>query len=171
MMGRSLLIVGWLATIGFVGTGIFGYWAAGSRELMGIHLIVGTVSIVLLLFSHCWIMFYLIGTGKAIKTTVQEFGLTADHIERTKDFKNRSYPWLMLAMGLAMATFILGGGVATGALPRWVHHGLFYATAAAQVWTLLLEGSVLVANDRLMADINGQVEEQVAGQGAELAAP
>jgi hypothetical protein len=53
-----------------------------------------------------------------------------------------------------MATFILGGGVYTGAVPLWVHHGLFWLTLAAQLRALVLEGRVLGANDRLMADIN-----------------
>ena len=32
----------------------------------------------------------------------------------------------MLAMGLVMAVFIIGGGVYTRLIPAWVHHGLFY---------------------------------------------
>ena len=36
------------------------------------HLLLGLVACLLLLFSHSWVMFYLIGTGKAIKDAVNE---------------------------------------------------------------------------------------------------
>ncbi len=155
-MGRALLIVGWLATLGFGAAGVVGYRVAAPKEV-GTHLLVALVASLLLLFSHSWIMFYLIGTGKAIKMTVAEYGLEDGLIQRTKEFKSRSYPWLTLATALAMATFILGGGVATGTVPGWVHHLLFYVTLPVQVWTLRVEQQVLLANEHLISDIDRRV--------------
>ncbi len=156
MMGRALLSVGWLATFGFIATGIIGYGVQEPSEV-GVHLLVGLITSLLLLFSHSWILFYLIGTGKAIKTTVAEHGLEDELIQRTREFKSRSYPWLMLATGLAMATFILGGGVATNVVPNWVHHSLFYATLLVQIRTLWVEQQVITENDRLISDIDRRV--------------
>ena len=153
-MGRALLIVGWLATIGWVANGVLGYLLGSTVRALTPHLLLGLVASLLLLFSHCWVMFYLIGTGKAIKDAVLEHRLETELAERTKVFKSRTYPWLMLAMGLAIATFVLGGGYLAGAVPSWMHEVLFYATLVVQVWTLMLEGQVLMANERLMAEIN-----------------
>jgi len=153
MMGRALLIVGWIATLGIVATAFLGYSLAAEQSV-ATHLLTALISCLLLLFSHCWIMFYLIGTGKAIKEAVASAGLSPDLIEKTKEYKNRSYPSLMLAMGLAMVTFILGGGVVTRVIPVWVHHGLFLATIAVQVRTLLIEGKVLVENEKLMSEVD-----------------
>lgn len=154
MMGRALLIVGAMATIGLAATAVLGYMLTSMvGPEMSRHVLVALASCLLLLFSHCWIMFYLIGTGKAIKEAVNEHKLDPNLIEETKKYKNRSYPPLMLAMGLAMATFILGGGAATGTLPVWIHHVLFWAALAAQVRTLWIEKTVLDANEKLMADI------------------
>ncbi len=150
MMARALLVVGWMATLGFVATGLTGYLDLD----LGLHLMVGLAASLLLLFSHSWIMFFLIGTGKAIKDAVVHHGLDASLVEETRRFKNQSYPALMLAMGAAMATFILGGGVATAAIPGWVHHGLFWLALGLQLRALLIEGRVLAANQRLMADID-----------------
>ncbi len=133
---------------------------------MPLHVLIGLASSLLLLFSHCWIMFYLIGTGKAIKDAVRENGLEPDLIEETKRFKNESYPWLMLAMGLVMATFIVGGGVATGSVPRWIHHGLFYLAAASQGYALWVERRVLVQNERLMGDIDRRLAAAPAARVA-----
>ena len=152
MMGRALLIVGWLATLGLVANVVVGYLLE-SGDFQP-HMLLGLVACLLLLFSHCWVMFYLIGTGKAIKDVVLENKLDSDLSERTKAYKNRTYPWLMAAMGLAIATFVLGGGYLAGALPSWVHVVLGYATLAVQVWTLVLEGQVLMQNERLMNEIN-----------------
>ena len=162
MMGRALLIVGLMATIGLLASAAFGYGLHGPvGPEMQRHVLLGLASSLLLLFSHCWIMFYLIGTGKAIKEAVHENGLDPAAIEDTKRFKNRSYPMLMLAIGLAMATFILGGAVATGSL-AWLHHILFYATLAAQLRALQLEWQVLTENQRLMSDINRRLAHRAA---------
>ena len=154
MMGRALLVVGWLATLGMIATAVLGYVGGSDPELGPRHVLIALASVLLLLFSHCWIMFYLIGTGKAIKDAVKEHGLDAAAVEETKRFKNESYPALMLAMALAMATFILGGGAATGTLPPLVHHALFWAALLAQGRALWREQKVLAANERLMADLD-----------------
>jgi hypothetical protein len=162
MMGRALLIVGAMATLGLIVSAALGFLL---EELVGPemqrHVLVALASSLLLLFSHCWIMFYLIGTGKAIKDAVKEHGLEPALVEETKRFKNRSYPSLMLAMGLVMATFILGGGGATGTLPVWVHHALFWAALAVQVRALWIEKQVLDANERLMADVDRRLAAPV----------
>ncbi len=155
MMGRALLTVGALATLGLVATGVIGY-VATEVERYGLHLLIALGSCILLLFSHCWIMFYLIGTGKAIKDVVAEENLSADLVEETKALKNRSYPGLMLAMALAMATFILGGGVATGSLiPSWFHQVMFLITLFVQVKVLWTEHLVLLDNAELMRRVEG----------------
>jgi 4-hydroxybenzoate polyprenyltransferase len=173
MMGRALLIVGLMATIGLLASAAFGYGLQGPvGPEMQRHVLVALASCLLLLFSHCWIMFYLIGTGKAIKDAVKEFGLEQHLVEETKRFKNVSYPMLMLAMGAAMATFILGGGAATGSLPAWIHHVLFFVTLACQARALQLEWRVLTENEALMANLDRRLagmtpsETAPAGSGA-----
>ena len=108
----------------------------------------------------------LIGTGKAIKEAVADGGLPAELVEQTKEFKNRSYPWLMLAMAMAMATFILGGGVDTGAIPAWLHQAMFILTLGAQLKTLWIEHLVLGQNEALI----GRVRRLAAVSSAQPAA-
>ena len=166
MMGRALLTVGAMATLGLAATGVLGFLVADVGSA-GTHVLIALATCVLLLFSHCWIMFYLIGTGKAIKQAVADGGLSLELVEETKALKNRSYPMLMLAIGMAMATFILGGGVDTGAIPSWVHLVMFLATLYVQVRALWIEHLVLLDNDELM----GRVRELAAVSSTEPAAP
>ena len=159
-MGRALLILGWLATAGLLLTGLLGFQV--SRETgVGTHLLVALFSSLLILFSHSWIMFYLIGTGKAVKTAVAEHGLDVGYSAKTIEFKNRSYPWLMAAMGAVMVVFIIGGGVATRVIPPWIHLILFAVAFAIQIRSLVLEGEVILANDRLMRE----VDQEIATEG------
>lgn len=158
MMGRALLIIGALATLGLVAAAVLGYLLTSPVDPeMPRHVLVSLASALLMLFSHCWILFYLIGTGKAIKEAVKEYGLDASVVEQTKTFKTRSNPMLMLAMLLVIATFVVGGGVATGSVPSWVHHALFWATLIVQVRALWIEKIVLDANEKLMADLDRRV--------------
>jgi hypothetical protein len=158
MMGRALLIVGAMATLGVVATAVLGYRIVSPTDLhdphMRVHVLVALSSSMLLLFSHCWIMFYLIGTGKAIKDAVQEHGLDPAFAEETKRFKNASYPWLMLAMAVVMATFVLGGAVLFRSVPSWVHRFLFYVAVPVQLYALWIEQRVLGDNERLMAEVD-----------------
>jgi len=160
MMGRALLMVGAFATLVFIATGVAGYLVVDSPTIDR-HVVLGLVAGFLLLFSHSWIMFYLIGTGKMIKEAVAEHDLPVEWIEKTKEFKNKSYPWLMIAMGLAMATFILGGGVETQVLPAWIHWGLFYLAVGAQFRALYLEFLVLLENEKLIRAADRRVRERV----------
>jgi hypothetical protein len=156
MMGLALLIVGWMSTLGFVATGIVGFGFI-PQETYALHMLLGLSSAFLLLFSHCWIMFYLIGTGKAIKEAVADHDLGGDAVQLTKDFKNLSYPWMMLAMALAMATFIIGAGVHTQVIPAWVHSALYFVTIVAQLHTLRIEHQVLRRNRELMASVSQRI--------------
>ena len=155
MMGRSLLILGWISTAGIAYTGLLGFQTSIDGGL-GRHLLVALASSLLLLFSHCWIMFYLIGTGKAVKTAVAEHDLDAEFVETTKELKNRSYPALMLAMAVVMTTFIVGGGVATLVIPAWIHSALYFVSLALQIRALLIEGAVLGDNERLLSEVGSR---------------
>lgn len=152
-MDKALLTVGWLATLTYVATGAVGYFYGGSAG-GDLHILLALVASVLLLFSHSWIMFYLIGTGKAIKEAVAEHELPAEWIELTKKFKNDCYPSMMLAMGLVMAAFIVGGGVERRVIPGFIHHSLVYLALAAQIYSLRREHGALAENRRLMDEAN-----------------
>ncbi|MEE9562253.1 MAG: hypothetical protein V3W50_04190 [Thermoanaerobaculia bacterium] len=156
MMGRALLMIGWLAALGLLIAGFQGFSVAGTDGLSR-HVLLALLASLLLLFSHCWILFYLIGTGKVIKGAVVEYGLDPEMLDQIREFKNQTSPWLLLAMILAIATFVLGGAVVTKTVPAWAHQTLFYVTVVVQIVTLRRETRVLIANERLISDINRRV--------------
>jgi hypothetical protein len=163
MMGRALLIIGVLATLGFLASGVLGYLLTGPADAaMSRHVLVALAACLAQLFSHCWILIYLFVTGWAIRETVKEGGLEERFLEEAKAFRTACLPWLLLAVLLGVATFLVGGAVARGAAKGWVHHALAYATLAAQGWALWREHRALRANQTLIDEIDRRLAGRVA---------
>ena len=158
MMGRALLIIGALATLGFLASGVLGYLLEGPADAAMLrHVLVGLAACLAQLFSHCWILVYLIFTGRAIRETVEESSLDARYGDEPGRFLRSTAPWLLASVVLGLAAFLVGGAAATGAVRPWIHHALFWATLAVQGWTLWREHRVLRANQSLIDEIDGLV--------------
>lgn len=158
MMGRALLIIGALATLGFLASGVLGYLLKGAGDTaMPRHVLVGLAACLAQLFSHCWILVYLIFTGRAIRETAVEYDLEARYREEPGRFIRATAPWLLAAIVLGLATFLVGGATASGAVKRWIHHTMFYVSLAIQVWALWQEHRVLRATQALIDEIDGRV--------------
>lgn len=162
MMSRVLLWLGALGTICLVLTAGHGYLRDAAGAAVNWHATVGLAGSLLILFSHCWILFFLVGTGKAIKQAVNESGLDQGYIEQTKGFKQSLYPWLTLAMALVIATFVNGGWTygawqASGG-SVWIHRILSPLTLGVQFWALYLEFDILGRNERLMRRVDGEAQ-------------
>lgn len=158
MMGRALLIIGALATLGFVASAVLGYGLTGPTDPeLPPHLLVGLGAVLMMLFSHSWILIYLLGTGRAVGEAVRTFQLEADLAEASRRFRRRAIPVLLVAVGLVFATFLLGAAVVPKVVPSWIHHALFYVTVIAQVIALRIESQMLRANEELLVAIDRRV--------------
>lgn len=158
MMGRALLIIGALATLGFLASGVLGYLLkAPAGPGLPRHVLVGLAACLAQLFSHCWILVYLIFTGRAIRETVAENGLDARYADEPGRFLRSTVPWLLAAVLLGVGTFLVGGASATGAIRPWIHHAAFYVLLAVQGVALWQEARVLRANQGLIDEIDGRL--------------
>ncbi len=163
MMGRALLIIGALATLGFLASGVLGYLLKGPADsAMTRHVFVALGACLAQLFSHCWIVIYLFVTGWAVRETVEENGLEPRFLEEAGRLRKSIAPWALAAVVLGLATFLLGGSAVMGAVKSRIHHALFFVTVAVQGWTLWRESRVLRANQALIDEI----DERIAGRTA-----
>jgi len=154
-MGRALLILGVLATVGLAAAAALGYALHGTADAaVPRHVLVALGSSLILLFSHCWILLYLLATGRAIAEVVREHGVEPSVLGTARGFQKRVAPPLLLATAFAIATLVLGGGVLAGTRTALVHHALFWITLAVQLWALWVERRVLGENERLLADLD-----------------
>ena len=154
-MGRALLAVGVIATLGLIATAVLGYRLPGPADpAMPRHVLAALVASLLLVFSHCWILLYLIATGRAVRQAVREYDVEALVDGEARRLRRKVLPWLLLAVGTALGTFVLGAAVITGAAAAVVHHVLFYVTLGMQAVALWIESRVLAANERLLGEID-----------------
>jgi hypothetical protein len=95
-------------------------------------------------------LFFFIGTGKQLKDKTQG-GPDADAVRKaTRAMTMRVSPAATYAMVLLMITFIMGGGVASGKTPHWLHISLSIATIAMYCRAYWVELHAMMENASLM---------------------
>lgn len=125
-LAQALLITTLLSIAGLIATSIMGFMA--SPQHVATHILVALVTVVTGLFSQSMTLFFFIGTGKQLKDKTQG-GPDADAVRKaTRALTMRVSPAATYAMALLMVTFIMGGGVASGRTPHWLHISLSAAT-------------------------------------------
>ena len=144
-MAQFLLITTLLTIAGLIATGIFGFLASPAHAAQHIFFALGTV--ILGLFSQSMTMFFFIGTGKEIKDAADQ---DAAVVQRTKAFKAKVFPAATYAMLVLMVTFIMGGGVASGKTPRWLHLSLSIAAALMYARAYWVQLQAMMENASLM---------------------
>lgn len=155
-MERSMLIVGVFATLGVVASAVLGYALASPEDAgMQTHMLVALVSTLLAVFSHSWILLYLIGTGRVVQGAIRRGGFDPYLGRRTRRLKTFTYPCVLLAMAGLVAVFALGAAAMANYLPAPYHHGAFYATLLVQGVALWTERRVLRDNERLLLEVDG----------------
>jgi hypothetical protein len=158
MMGRSLLIVGVLGTVGVMVAAGLGYGLSSPADAgMPKHVVAALVAILMLMFSHSWILLYLLGTGRVIRDAVRDGGLDPAPLAESRRLRRICYPVILAAALLAMATFLAGGAVAARAASPWIHQTLFWVALAVQGCALGFEWKGLAANERLLVDVDARL--------------
>ena len=137
----SLMIISYLCimftTILLLLSGIQGYYQV--QIIQANHPQFALLTTIFYMFTETLIMFYFIGTGTAIKKTIQIADLDTSLYDKVKKTKMKLFPHLTLNMILIGAVFILGGAVQTGRIGIWVHGMLFDLAFIHLIYTTLLE--------------------------------
>src|SRR6202453_2669169 len=145
----ATIILFFLATMGM---------AYGHVLPVNLHMLWGFFVATLIVLLQCLIFGFFIGSGKSIKRVVADNNLGPFWVQKTKDYKNKCYPALMLAIVISAAAAILGGGVASGAIPIWVHEIFIWLALAANTRSLWISYQVVVENVNAIHLINAEVK-------------
>jgi hypothetical protein len=144
-MAQFLLVTTLLSIAALLATSVVGFLAAPGHVAQ--HIFFALAAAVLGLFSQSMTMFFFIGTGKEIKDAAAN---DAEVVRRTKSFKASVFPAATYAMAALMVTFIMGGGVASGRTPKWLHLGLTAVTLALYARAYWVELKAMTENSELM---------------------
>jgi len=147
-MAAFLLISTLLTIAGLIATSIIGFFSSPLHAAQHILFALGTV--VMGLFSQSMMMFFFIGTGRQLKDATQGSELEAEVKAATRRFSMNVSPAATFAMAVLMVTFIMGGGVASGKTPRWLHDAMSLATIVLYARAYWIEVNAVNENARLM---------------------
>ena len=134
-----------MSIAGLIATGIVGFMAVPGHYAQ--HTFFALATVVLGLFSQSMTMFFFIGTGKEIKEAANQDSAV---VQRTKAFKTKVFPAATYAMLVLMVTFIMGGGVASGKTPRWLHLTLSVAALVMYARAYWFQLQAMTENASLM---------------------
>lgn len=144
-MAQFLLITTLLTIAALIATGVFGFLASPVHAATHIFFALGTV--VLGLFSQSMTMFFFIGTGKEIKDKSNQ---NPEAVKQTRAFKAKVFPAATYAIAMLMVTFIMGGGVASGKTPHWLHLTLSIGSVVLFARAYYVQLQAMLENARLM---------------------
>ena len=153
-MAEALLTAVGLGLIGLAVTAWLGLSAGSAAAAISRHISFGFFSTMVTLLAHSMMMFYLIGKGKAVKDAMAEGNVTGDYFRRIAAVRKPVFSIGTLAMGVTMATAILGASVDTGVLPPIIHAFIAYAAIACNLAALKIEVDALRESGRVVDEVN-----------------
>jgi hypothetical protein len=147
-MAKFLLITTLLSIAGLIATSIVGFLAAPGHVAQ--HIFFALATVVIGLFSQSMTMFFFIGTGKQLKEKTAGGNAEAAVKQATRAMAMKVSPAATYSMAILMITFIMGGGVGSGATPRWLHLTLSAASILFYARAYWIEIRAMDENARLM---------------------
>ena len=136
-------------------TGLQGYFQF--QIIQANHSQFALLAAIFYMFTETLIMFYFIGSGVAIKKTIQEASLDVNIYENVKKTKMKLFPHLTLNMFLIGLVFILGGAVQTGRIAGLIHGMLFNMAFIHFIYVILLQHRGFKENVEIIGEvINGK---------------
>ncbi len=158
------------ALVASFATGILSWLHQGltsaDSSLYLMHFVLGLLSALAVLLSHCLAITYFLGTGRWVKEVCLAYGLPDERWPRqTRAIKRGNTPYAILAMLLAIATAAAGAGRQNAAWPAWLHATLAGLTLLvnAVVWTI--EYRNMKTNSRILDEVYAEVDRVRAEQG------
>mgnify|MGYP004352508335 CR=1 FL=1 len=113
------------------------------------------------MFTETLVMFYFIGSGTAIKKSINSVSAELGLYEKVKKTKMILFPHLTLNMVLIGTVFILGGAVQTGSISGWIHGILFDLAFLHFIYVTIIQNRGFKENVEIIGEI-AIVEEAAA---------
>ena len=112
------------------------------------------LSAVFYMFTETLVMFYFIGSGSAIKKSIDPKRNQTGLYEKVKKTKMLLFPHLTMNMVLVGVVFILGGAVQTGNMAGWIHGILFDLAFFHFLYTTVLQHRGFKENVEIIGELS-----------------
>jgi hypothetical protein len=153
-MAAALLTLTALSILGITASFVLAFQSGVAAES---HIGIALFATMLNLLAHSFMMFYLIGKGKAVREAVAEGGLDGDYARRIAALRAPVFSRATVAMAILMAAAIIGASVDVGVLPSMPHALLAGAALAAQIYAVAAEIAALNGTARIVDEVNSAI--------------
>jgi hypothetical protein len=146
-----ILAIGAVSTVALAATGALGYRGlAGGTAGLAPHVALAVAAVLGVLFSHLWVLFFLLGTGRGLRRVAAGDEALADLALA----RRWAFAALSATLGILLALVASGATAYTRPDVASAHAGLFWIVLALQVSALAIEWRTLRANAALLAALD-----------------
>jgi hypothetical protein len=121
------------------------------------HARIAVFATMLNLLAHSFLMFYLIGKGKAIREAVVEAGLDGEYVRRVSRLRGPVFSKATIAMAVTMVAGFMGASADVRALPVLPHALLAGLAVAFQVHAIHIEALALTGISHIVDEVNARL--------------
>ena len=126
-----------------------------------IHILIGMATAILTIVTHGLVFTYLIGTGIAVRETVEGHGLDPAYQRRTAKFKARAFPFALFSMLLVIVAAAMGARADVGSGSASAHLTWAIIGLAFNLFSFPIEIKAIAGNGNLMDEVNDKVAEKL----------
>jgi hypothetical protein len=154
-----LLTVAIVATIGVGFGSMLLPGPASQKDTFLVHFILGLGTAIGILFVHCLIFIYFLGTGRWVKEVTLAYRMPdAPNHKLTRELKRATFPPALYAMLIGIAAAAAGAGAQLQAWPWYVHMTLGLLTLLVNLWAFRIEYRCVATNAGVIRAVMAEVD-------------
>lgn len=165
-MTRTFTVLATLVGLALVATIVFGFWSWSLdkrtefyKDIFVIHFILGLTTSLAVLFVHCIIFTYFLGTGRWVKEVGLAYGLPdVPLLKQTRELKRYTFPPALFAMLTTIATAASGAGAQLHLWHWHIHATLAGVTLVINLWAFRSELRNVRRNSQIIEAVLVEVD-------------
>ena len=135
-----------------------------------IHIASAFLLVIAVLFVHSLVVFFLIGSGRAIREAITERPWSKPYLKKINLFRLKTFPWALGAMVAAILAAWSGAGAHTGVWSTQVHRAVALTCLGVNLFGFVVEWAQLRANSRMIHELQAKLDaEGPQAEGSEEA--
>ena len=152
-----------LAILAAIGVGFWSLALPHNDEFWSgvfiVHYYLGLFTAIGILFVHCVIFIYFLGTGRWVKEVTLAYRMPDEPNHKlTRELKRKTFPPALFAMLIGIAAAAAGAGAQLKAWPWYVHMTLAFATLLVNLWAFRIEYRCVAANAGVIRAVMVEVD-------------
>jgi hypothetical protein len=136
------------------------------KDVYLVHFTLGLFTAISVLFVHCIIFTYFLGTGRWVKEVGLAYGLPDARLPRqTRELKRSTFPAALFAMLITIATAAAGAGRQLEVWHWGIHFTLAILTIFINLWAFTVEYRNVSTNAQVIDAVLAEVDRIRAERG------